>query len=107
MCIRDREDSVSDAFLNTDIAKIFKRYVVAEPRSGRFTFGLLDDRFLRDAHHYDCSNLDQAYLQFLSDKMREGFMPQIHLTADLAGLETGPMDMRYLEKAYQQMMGGS
>ena len=100
----EASDALSAAFMATDIPKIFHRYVVAEI-DGDFTFGRVDGYVLVDAHQYAADDLAQAYLQFLSDKMREGFMMQIHMTHDLAGLETSPVELRYLEKAYLVLMG--
>ena len=102
-----RKSQVSEEFLATDIARIFQRYVVITPEQGRRTFGLPDDQSLRDVHSYSCgTDPDAAYRQFLLDKLREGFMPQIHMTEPLGVHAHGPLDMACLERAYQAMMGG-
>jgi hypothetical protein len=39
------------------------------------------------------------------DKMREGFVPQVHLTKEIGDVWPIPLDMASLEQAYLQMMG--
>ncbi|MEL6344966.1 MAG: hypothetical protein AAFV53_17745 [Myxococcota bacterium] len=101
-------DEASEDFLTTDIAKMFEGYVVVGPIDGKMTFGLLDDRSLRDAHSYPIHNdADKAYHQFLMEKRREGFVPQIHRTFSLEGQTATPLNMASLERAYRRMLSPS
>jgi hypothetical protein len=85
---------------------MFKGYVVMTSEEKVTTFGLMDDHFLRDAHSYPgITDPVSAYEAFLMDKMREGFVPQVHLTKEIGDVWPIPLDMASLEQAYLQMMG--
>jgi hypothetical protein len=100
------QQAASAGFWATDIARMFKGYVVMTSREGVITFGLMDERSLRDAHSYpEITDSVSAYKAFLMDKMREGFVPQVHLTKEIGDVWPIPLDMASLEQAYLQMMG--
>jgi hypothetical protein len=102
----ESQKTASAGFWATDIARMFKGYVVMTSREGVITFGLMDERSLRDAHSYpEITDSVSAYKAFLMDKMREGFVPQVHLTKEIGDVWPMPLDMASLEQAYLQMMG--
>lgn len=79
---------------------------VAYVERGEQVFGRPYGRLLVDAHAYPGSaGAESAYLSFLRDKIREGFVPRTDLTRPYPADQPGQkLELRLLHRAYRAMV---
>ena len=80
-------------------------YVVYVDR-GEHVFGRPYGRLLVDAHAYPGTlKVEAAYLSFLKDKVREGFVPRTDMTRPYPTSQPGQkLEPRLLNRAYRAMI---
>lgn len=86
-----------------DLPEMLKGYVWFRNEDD-MVFGRVYGKRVIDEHRYATADSDAAYVAFLRDKIREGFVPRTELVGDLPGdVRPAPLDLETLTRAWSAL----